>query len=103
MLSRGEIPEGMCVLHKCDVRRCVRPDHLFLGTNAENTADMIAKDRECRGERNPLHKLTNEQINEIRGEYARGGITQRDLGARFGVHQSEVSRIVRGLLWKKAA
>jgi hypothetical protein len=41
----GPIPEGMLVLHHCDVRRCVRPDHLFLGTARDNTRDMIAKGR----------------------------------------------------------
>lgn len=44
-LHFGPVPEGMCVLHHCDVRRCVRPEHLFLGTKADNTADMMAKGR----------------------------------------------------------
>lgn len=44
-LTYGKIPDGMCVLHKCDVRCCINPDHLFLGTDADNVADMIAKGR----------------------------------------------------------
>ena len=44
-VERGAIPPGMCVLHRCDNPRCVRPDHLFLGTNSDNTQDMVQKRR----------------------------------------------------------
>jgi hypothetical protein len=115
ILANGEIPIGMSVLHKCDVRRCVRPDHLFTGTLADNVADMIAKGRNARGDRSPaaLHpksmrrfgvanhrtKLTSEEVAEMRRLFATKSPEFRmiELGRKFGVAISTVSRIVRGL------
>ena len=50
---RGPIPNDLCVLHKCDVRRCVNPDHLFLGTKKDNTQDMMRKGRNVPGKGRP--------------------------------------------------
>lgn len=91
----GEIPEGMHVLHRCDNRRCVRPDHLFLGTHADNMADMARKARAVRGEAHPKARLTEDIVRQIRA--ATG--TQREIAERFGLSQGYVSQIKNRRLW----
>ncbi len=98
LLFRGEIPADVYVLHRCDVPSCVNPDHLFLGTHTDNM-----QDRERKG-RTPvlaIHRetnLTNEDVLTIR--QLRGVMRQVDIGKRFGIHHSQVSRIQRGHYWK---
>lgn len=94
--ARGPIPEGLCVLHKCDVRACVNPEHLFLGTRIDNQKDMAAKGRAARGERNGACKLSDAKVPLLRFNYALGGVSQRTLAYQFGVSQSLVSQIVTG-------
>lgn len=86
---------ALCVCHRCDNRLCVRPSHLFLGTNADNNADMVAKGRQRgpAGERNTFSLLTDEDVLQIR-TLATTGITQRELGEEFAVSQQCVSAIV---------
>jgi len=64
----GEIPDGKCILHICNTRHCCNPDHLFLGTNLDNTKDMIRKGRSnpCRGAKNGMSVLTERDIPKIR-------------------------------------
>jgi DNA-binding CsgD family transcriptional regulator len=92
----GPIPDGLCVLHKCDNPRCVRPSHLFLGTKADNTADMLRKQREARGVDLPQAKLTEKQVLAIRS--AEG--PQSAIAKRYGISQSLVSNIRRRVYWK---
>ncbi len=95
----GPIPDGMQVLHTCDNPPCVRGDHLFLGTNADNVADRVAKGRSSTGEGRPNHKLTEEDVSELRGLYAHGNESMPRLARRFGVVVSQVWRIIHGVEW----
>lgn len=103
MLHYGPIPDGLFVCHKCDVRLCVNPNHLFLGTAADNQTDMAAKGRgrggEKRGDKNSNAKLTSHQVAEIRQLYAQGSGSCRSLAKQFGVSKSMINYIVRGLNW----
>lgn len=93
-------PGEKLVCHRCDNRLCVNPAHLFLGTNADNMADAKHKGRIRSGEHHGLAKLTAEQVREIRRARSESTVSQRELGLRFGVSESQVSRIVRRTDWK---
>lgn len=99
----GAIPNGQHVLHRCDNRRCVNIEHLFLGTNLDNIRDKSAKGRgkgpSLHGESHPLSKLTWEAVQEIRRRYSLGGISQLRLGREFRVSQTCIGSIVRGKGW----
>ena len=84
----GPIPEGGQILHRCDVRLCCNPGHLFLGTHDENHADKAQKDRGRK-------KLTHAKAKEIR-QMAATGTGQHEIAKAFSVHQATVSRIVNG-------
>lgn len=95
LASRGPIPAGQDVCHRCDVPHCVNPDHLFIGSHAENLRDAIHKGRKRTWGK---QKLNAEQVQEIRALCA-GGLSQRDAGARFGVAKNTVSQIITGKTW----
>lgn len=101
----GDIPEGMSVLHKCDVPRCVNPDHLFLGTQADNIADMDRKGRRVNhslsGEDANLAKYTTRQVMQIRRLNKEIGLAQKDLAVLFFMSRSNVSKICLGKVWKR--
>jgi hypothetical protein len=88
----GPIPVGFCVLHKCDIPACVNPDHLFLGTKADNTADMIKKGRMKTGKQLPHTKLSDADIEFIRS--ATG--SQSKIAKQFGISQGYVSLLRNG-------
>lgn len=102
-LANGAIPGGMNVCHRCDNTKCCNPEHLFLGSQLENMADMAEKGRAARisnpkptGEKSPTAKLADAQIAEIRARRA-AGETVTSLAAAYGVHHSYVSRLARGI------
>jgi DNA-binding transcriptional regulator YiaG len=92
----GPIPAGMFVCHRCDNPRCINPDHLFLGSPADNSADMRRKGRSTRGERGSA-KLTAENVIEIR---TRRDLTGRAFATRFGVSEATISLIRSGKNWR---
>lgn len=99
-LCFGPIPEGVCVLHTCDNPRCVRPIHLFLGSQADNSRDKAKKGRAA-GERNPGAKLTATDVVEIR-QRRRASALHRELAADFNVHRTTISNILSGKNWRSA-
>ena len=99
-LNIGEIPEGLCVCHKCDNRLCVNPNHLFLGTIADNNAYREAKGRgaDVSGAKNPRARLTAETVIEIK-ELRSSGMSQDAIGKLVGFPQTTISKICRGVGW----
>ena len=100
MIHFGDIPDGMHVLHHCDNPGCVRPDHLFIGTNADNKQDMMNKNRQAKGSRLPHTILSENDITEIRELYKTNKYTQKQLGEMFSVDQSNICRIINRSYWK---
>jgi hypothetical protein len=114
MANGGPVPEGFHICHHCDNRLCVRPDHLFLGTPADNMHDRDAKGRVASGARNGSYTkperrphgeqhgmalVTEEQVREIRQRHANGE-SQTSLARVFGMTQPNVSAIVLRKIWR---
>lgn len=93
-IHNGSIPTNLSVCHRCDRPSCIRPDHLFLGTHAENMADMHKKNRHRVGS-----KLTAEQVRQIKQMYQEG-ITQSEIASIMNVTFSNISYILSGKTWK---
>lgn len=95
ILTGVELPPGAFICHRCDNRACVRPDHLFIGTPADNNADMVAKGRVS----TPWAKITPDQVVEIRRRYAAGELP-RQIAPNYGVASTAISRAVHGRSWR---
>lgn len=109
-LKNGAIPAGLLVLHRCDNPPCVNPAHLFLGTTADNNADMMKKGRHvsgpaldpskmARGSAHGLAKLTEDAVRYIR-EAAEHGAPATILCLRFGVSPDAVRRVITRKTWR---
>lgn len=96
----GPIADGAHVLHRCDTPSCVNPDHLFLGTNADNVADRVSKRRTSRtvGEANGRAKLSGDLVYQIRAMLGEGR-TQTDIARDLGLHRNTVGEVARGERW----
>lgn len=95
-LHFGKRDEALLVLHKCDTPSCVNPDHLFLGTNADNMLDKRLKGRSAKGEGNGNRKLTNEQIIAIRN--SQGSV--KEISQQFNIDKTQVYNIQSRKQWK---
>ena len=91
----GSIPKGLCICHRCDNGLCVNPEHLFLGTQKENSEDMVAKGHSTRGEKSPQHKITLEEAIEIK----KIPLGTRGVSRRFGISRMHITRIRRNESW----
>lgn len=118
---RGPIPPGIVLCHRCDNPPCCNPEHIFLGTVADNNADKLAKGRQARGaahsaamrefaaahperlargEGHGMSKLTSGVVIRIRADYATGSHTQAGLAATHNVARSLIGQIVRREIWR---
>lgn len=98
-LSLGRpLAVGAKACHTCDTPACVNPNHLFEGTSKANAADMVAKNRQARGERHSQAKLTEQDVCEIRRRVA-SGETHRSVAPSFGVNERTINKIISGKRW----
>jgi hypothetical protein len=94
----GPIPDGLFVCHKCDVRTCINPDHLFLGTALDNNRDAGRKGRSARGERHGQSKLSLNQARQIKMMLDKGE-KRKTIAKTFGIGLSPVDSIAQGRHW----
>lgn len=113
-MVHGSIPAGLFLLHHCDNKLCIRPDHMFVGTQKDNVDDCMAKGRahlqnvtparravwQPRGERHGSARLTPDQVRAIRTRHALGGVSYRALGRDYGVSTATITEIVRREIWR---
>ncbi len=99
-IHKGPIAAGMFVCHKCDVRACVNPDHLFLGTIQDNRADCVQKKRHGFGDTHGRSKLSSACVLKMRALFKSGKHSKAELGRLFGVSPATAQKAIVGDLWK---
>lgn len=95
----GEIPKGMVVRHTCDNRLCINPEHLVMGTHAQNVQDAVGRGRVPKGEGHHKAITTEREVIEIKKMLETGDIKGRDIAKIFGIHERVVSSIKKGTTW----
>ena len=98
--AHGAVPDGLCVLHRCDNRHCVNVNHLFLGTQKDNVADMFRKGRNHiqKGFRHKNAKITEQSA--IRIKMLKNVLSERDVASALGIAQQQISKIMSGKAWQ---
>ena len=98
LIHHGYLDETLCVLHKCDNRACVRPDHLYQGTKGNNAEDCVNRERTARGTKNALAKLTEPIVAEMRRQYAKR--TAISISKQYDVSCGTACNAIYGKTWK---
>ena len=98
-LFKGKIPDGLCVCHSCDNRKCVNPEHLWLGSLQENIQDRQDKKRQMRGEISPRTTLSNIDAGEIKAHLSSGIVTRKVIAEMYGVSKKVIDDIATGRTW----
>lgn len=93
----------LIVRHRCDNPPCCNPAHLLTGTKRQNSQDMVSRNRQTHGSRNPAARLNEDQVARIRATFALGGITRTALAEQYGVTRSTIGRVVSGRGWTLVA